>query len=75
MIYSFFLVKSRLFWQLTLTKVLLLGSASQTIIGRPILPDATVHALVEEHVSVSLCLATCIITITSEAVHKKKIDN
>ncbi|CAN6919070.1 unnamed protein product [Brassica oleracea] len=35
--------------KLTLTKVLLLGSASQTIIGRPILPDATVHALVEEH--------------------------
>ncbi|EOA18785.1 hypothetical protein CARUB_v10007398mg [Capsella rubella] len=35
--------------QLELTKVLLLGSASQTIIGRPILPDATVHAVVEEH--------------------------
>ncbi|KAF8110812.1 hypothetical protein N665_0078s0006 [Sinapis alba] len=35
--------------KLTLTKVLLLGSASQTIIGRPILPDATVHAVVEEH--------------------------
>ncbi|CAN6819685.1 unnamed protein product [Brassica oleracea] len=35
--------------KLVLTKVLLLGSASQTIIGRPILPDATVHALVEEH--------------------------
>ncbi|KFK29677.1 hypothetical protein AALP_AA7G164300 [Arabis alpina] len=35
--------------KLILTKVLLLGSASQTIIGRPILPDATVHAVVEEH--------------------------
>ncbi|KAL0739255.1 hypothetical protein Bca4012_015465 [Brassica carinata] len=35
--------------KLVLTKVLLLGSASQTIIGRPILPDATVHAVVEEH--------------------------
>ena len=35
--------------KLELTKVLLLGSASQTIIGRPILPDATVHAVVEEH--------------------------
>ncbi|KAG2244990.1 hypothetical protein Bca52824_093176 [Brassica carinata] len=35
--------------KLTLTKVLLLGSASQTIIGRPILPDAIVHAVVEEH--------------------------
>ncbi|XP_065880029.1 large ribosomal subunit protein bL21m [Euphorbia lathyris] len=32
-----------------LNKVLLLGSCSQTIIGRPILPDAAVHALVEEH--------------------------
>ncbi|KAL0791574.1 hypothetical protein Bca101_007820 [Brassica carinata] len=38
--------------KLVLTKVLLLGSASQTIIGRPILPDATVHAVVEEHVFV-----------------------
>ncbi|KAL0763547.1 hypothetical protein Bca101_079698 [Brassica carinata] len=36
--------------KLVLTKVLLLGSASQTIIGRPILPEATVHAVVEEHV-------------------------
>ncbi|CAA7015188.1 unnamed protein product [Microthlaspi erraticum] len=35
--------------KLILTKVLLLGSASQTVIGRPILPDATVHAVVEEH--------------------------
>ncbi|XP_010438104.1 PREDICTED: 50S ribosomal protein L21, mitochondrial [Camelina sativa] len=35
--------------KLELTKVLLLGSAGQTIIGRPILPDATVHAVVEEH--------------------------
>ncbi|CAH2077412.1 unnamed protein product, partial [Thlaspi arvense] len=35
--------------KLILTKVLLLGSASQTIIGRPILPEATVHAVVEEH--------------------------
>ncbi|XP_056849040.1 50S ribosomal protein L21, mitochondrial isoform X2 [Raphanus sativus] len=35
--------------KLVLTKVLLMGSASQTIIGRPILPDATVHAVVEEH--------------------------
>lgn len=27
----------------------MLGSATQTIIGRPILPDAAVHAVVEEH--------------------------
>lgn len=57
--------------QLELTKVLLLGSASQTIIGRPILPDATVHAVVEEHVSVSL---TCLVFYnTGEAVLKKKV--
>ncbi|XP_027347508.1 50S ribosomal protein L21, mitochondrial [Abrus precatorius] len=35
--------------KLILNKVLLLGSASQTIVGRPIVPDATVHAVVEEH--------------------------
>jgi len=28
----------------------MLGSQTQTVIGRPILPDATVHAVVEEHV-------------------------
>lgn len=38
------------FWQVVLNKVLLLGSQTQTIIGRPILPDAAVHAVVEEHV-------------------------
>lgn len=37
--------------QLVLNKVLMLGSQTQTIIGRPILPDAAVHAVVEEHVS------------------------
>ncbi|XP_016456619.1 large ribosomal subunit protein bL21m-like [Nicotiana tabacum] len=35
--------------KLMLNKVLLLGSTTQTIIGRPILPDAAVHAVVEEH--------------------------
>ncbi|XVF87486.1 hypothetical protein PTKIN_Ptkin18bG0123900 [Pterospermum kingtungense] len=35
--------------KLILSKVLLLGSPTQTIIGRPILPDAAVHAVVEEH--------------------------
>ncbi|KAK6264727.1 Large ribosomal subunit protein bL21-like - like 1 [Theobroma cacao] len=35
--------------KLILNKVLLLGSPTQTIIGRPILPDAAVHAVVEEH--------------------------
>ncbi|KAL3627772.1 hypothetical protein CASFOL_029135 [Castilleja foliolosa] len=35
--------------KLILNKVLLLGSQTQTIIGRPILPDAAVHAVVEEH--------------------------
>jgi large subunit ribosomal protein L21 len=28
----------------------MLGSQAQTVIGRPILPDAVVHAVVEEHV-------------------------
>ncbi|KAK1556189.1 hypothetical protein Q3G72_000257 [Acer saccharum] len=35
--------------QLILNKVLMLGSASQTIVGRPIVPEAAVHAVVEEH--------------------------
>lgn len=35
--------------KLILNKVLMLGSATQTLIGRPLLPDATVHAVVEEH--------------------------
>ncbi|XP_059291716.1 large ribosomal subunit protein bL21m [Lycium ferocissimum] len=35
--------------KLILNKVMLLGSKTQTIIGRPILPDAAVHAVVEEH--------------------------
>ncbi|KAH9748708.1 50S ribosomal protein L21 [Citrus sinensis] len=35
--------------QLILNKVLLLGSQHQTIIGRPMVPDAAVHAVVEEH--------------------------
>lgn len=38
------------FVQLILNKVLMLGSKTQTIIGRPILPEAAVHAVVEEHV-------------------------
>ncbi|KAL6848961.1 hypothetical protein ACP4OV_021544 [Aristida adscensionis] len=35
--------------KLILNRVLMLGSQTQTVIGRPILPDATVHAVVEEH--------------------------
>ncbi|KAF7803452.1 50S ribosomal protein L21, mitochondrial-like [Senna tora] len=35
--------------KLILNKVLLLGSTTQTIVGRPIVPDAAVHAVVEEH--------------------------
>lgn len=35
--------------KLILTKVMLLGSQTQTIVGRPILEDAAVHAVVEEH--------------------------
>ncbi|KAI3466676.1 hypothetical protein Pfo_023339 [Paulownia fortunei] len=39
--------------KLVLNKVLMLGSETQTIIGRPVLPDAAVHAVVEEHVRYS----------------------
>ncbi|XP_050370162.1 50S ribosomal protein L21, mitochondrial [Argentina anserina] len=35
--------------KLILNKVLLVGTSSQTMIGRPIVPDATVHAVIEEH--------------------------
>ncbi|KAK7252153.1 hypothetical protein RIF29_35911 [Crotalaria pallida] len=35
--------------KLILNKVLLVGSDSQTIVGRPTVPYATVHAVVEEH--------------------------
>lgn len=35
--------------KLILNKVMMVGSPTQTIIGRPILPDAAVHAVVEEH--------------------------
>ncbi|CAM0901634.1 unnamed protein product [Alopecurus aequalis] len=35
--------------KLILNRVLMLGSQAQTIIGRPTLTDATVHAVVEEH--------------------------
>ncbi|CAL0313917.1 unnamed protein product [Lupinus luteus] len=35
--------------KLILNKVLLVGSDSQTIVGRPIVPGAAVHAVVEEH--------------------------
>ncbi|KAL8113014.1 large ribosomal subunit protein bL21m-like [Apium graveolens] len=35
--------------KIILNKVLMLGSPTQTLIGRPILPDATVRAVVEEH--------------------------
>ncbi|KAL5081014.1 hypothetical protein RYX36_009435 [Vicia faba] len=33
-----------------MNKVLLLGSASETIVGRPIVSDATIHDVVEENV-------------------------
>ncbi|KAJ9690466.1 hypothetical protein PVL29_012888 [Vitis rotundifolia] len=39
--------------KLILNRVLLIGSSSQTIVGRPTLPDVAVHAVVEEHVSSS----------------------
>ncbi|KAM0930519.1 hypothetical protein ACQ4PT_000919 [Festuca glaucescens] len=38
-------------YKLILNRVLMLGSQAQTIIGRPTLIDAAVHAVVEEHVN------------------------
>ncbi|KAG1346695.1 50S ribosomal protein L21, mitochondrial [Cocos nucifera] len=35
--------------KLILNRVLMLGSNTRTIIGRPVVPDAAVHAVVEEH--------------------------
>ncbi|GJR61319.1 50S ribosomal protein L21, mitochondrial-like protein, partial [Tanacetum coccineum] len=35
--------------KIVLNKVLMLGSKTQTMIGRPVLPEAAVHAIVEEH--------------------------
>ncbi|GLT68489.1 hypothetical protein SLA2020_407150 [Shorea laevis] len=35
--------------KLILNKVLLIGSSTQTVVGRPIVPEAAVHAVVEEH--------------------------
>lgn len=35
--------------KIILNKVLMLGSKTQTMIGRPVLPEAAVHAIVEEH--------------------------
>ncbi|KAM0020024.1 putative ribosomal protein L21 [Helianthus debilis subsp. tardiflorus] len=35
--------------KIILNKVLMLGSKTQTMIGRPVLPEAAVHAVVEEH--------------------------
>ncbi|KAJ1264027.1 hypothetical protein BS78_09G231500 [Paspalum vaginatum] len=35
--------------KLVLNRVLMLGSQTQTVIGRPTLPEAVVHAVVEEH--------------------------
>ena len=64
--FDFFLLMLQLLFplQLILNKVLMLGSASQTIVGRPIVPEAAVHAVVEEHVSSpnlspSVCLLSC----------------
>ncbi|RVW95824.1 50S ribosomal protein L21, mitochondrial [Vitis vinifera] len=48
--------------RLILNRVLLIGSTSQTIVGRPTLPDVAVHAVVEEHEKV----------ISRFLLHKKK---
>nr|GEX49961.1 50S ribosomal protein L21, mitochondrial-like [Tanacetum cinerariifolium] len=40
--------------KIILNKVLMLGSKTQTMIGRPVLPEAAVHAIVEEHKAFSI---------------------
>ena len=47
----------------------MLGTSTQTIIGRPILPDAAVHAVVEEHVSVPPLFNTLTHTHTHTHTH------
>ncbi|KAF9620493.1 hypothetical protein IFM89_013110 [Coptis chinensis] len=54
--------------KLILDKVLMVGSKSQTIIGRPILPDAAVHAVVEEHVRQLFFFRLCIATSLLEPI-------
>jgi hypothetical protein len=51
--------------QLVLNRVLMLGSQTQTVIGRPILPDASVHAVVEEHVRWTLISWTLFFVATT----------
>ncbi|KAJ7980564.1 50S ribosomal protein L21, related protein [Quillaja saponaria] len=48
-IFALLFIPSNLIFKLVLNQVLLLGSSSQTIVGRPMVPDASVHAVVEEH--------------------------
>ena len=62
----------------------MLGSQTQTIIGRPILPEAAVHAVVEEHVSCNLFLdyiifsyslhkGVCLMSMTFFLWHIRKV--
>lgn len=50
----------------------MLGSQSQTIIGRPIVPDATVNAVVEEHVSKTESLSLSVFPHVLTALSKDK---
>lgn len=49
-----------------------MGSQNQTIIGRPIVPDATVHAVVEEHVSDTESISLFVFTYVLMALFKGK---
>lgn len=41
---------SWIFFQIILNKVLLVGTRTSTYIGKPVVPNAAVHAVVEEQV-------------------------
>jgi ribosomal protein L21 len=59
--------------QLILKKVLVLGSKNETMIGRPILVDAAVHAVVEEHVRyLSPKVVSVISSLESCIMHRNK---
>lgn len=47
-----FLIVMDQFWvQIILNKVLLVGTKTSTYIGKPVVPNAAVHAVVEEQVT------------------------
>lgn len=48
---SFWVVMDQVWLQIILNKVLLVGTKTSTYIGKPVVPNAAVHAVVEEQVT------------------------